>query len=128
MLGDGPLQKTRQKVEFLDLVEAVIFANLQKNSAPFYSAMDVFAILSLWEGLPLTLVEAQYSGLPCMVSEHVTKEVEICSQLKRLPLIIEKWLKLINSYKLRVGKINENIQNDMYNINCSVGKLRTLYV
>ena len=78
LLGDGPLQeKIRQKVETLGLAESVVFAGLQKNPAPFYSAMDVFAFPSLWEGLPLTLVEAQYSGLPCVVSENVTREVVV---------------------------------------------------
>ncbi|MBO4232042.1 MAG: glycosyltransferase, partial [Bacteroidales bacterium] len=52
LLGDGPLQeKIRQKVDALGLAESVIFAGLQKDPASFYSAMDVFAFPSLWEGL-----------------------------------------------------------------------------
>ena len=81
LLGDGPLQeKIQQKVEAIGLVESVIFTGLQKNPAPFYSAMDVFVFPSLWEGLPLTLVEAQYAGVPCVVSENVTREVILSEQ------------------------------------------------
>ncbi len=81
LLGDGPLQEhIKQKVESLGLSDNVIFTGLQKNSAPFYSAMDVFAFPSLWEGLPFTLVEAQYAGLPCVVSENVTREVVLSEQ------------------------------------------------
>ena len=47
LLGDGPLQEViRQKVETLGLAELVVFAGLQKDPAPFYSAMDVFVFPS----------------------------------------------------------------------------------
>ena len=87
LLGNGPLlEHVKQKVELLGLSSSVIFAGLQKNVAPFYSAMDVFAFPSLWEGLPLTLVEAQYAGLPCVVSENVTKETLITNKVHTVSL------------------------------------------
>jgi len=85
LLGDGPLQNVIQKkVKMLGLSDKVIFAGLQKNPAPFYSAMDVFCFPSLWEGLPLTLVEAQYNGLPVVASDTITDEVCISNSLERL--------------------------------------------
>ena len=87
LLGDGPLQEhIKQKVESFGLASTVVFAGLQKDVAPFYSAMDVFAFPSLWEGLPLTLVEAQYTGLPCVVGENVTKETIITNKVHVVPL------------------------------------------
>ena len=81
LLGDGPLQEhIEQKVETLGLTESVIFAGLQKDPAPFYSAMDVFAFPSLWEGLGIVLLEAQYNGLPCIVSSVVPEEVNISNK------------------------------------------------
>lgn len=98
LLGDGPLQeKIKQKVESLGLAEAIIFAGLQKEPAPFYSVMDVFAFPSLWEGLPLTLVEAQYNGLCCFVSERITKEVRISPKTECLPLDLSSWISRISS-------------------------------
>ena len=87
LLGDGPLlERIKQKVESLGLSNTVIFAGLQKDPAPFYSAMDVFAFPSLWEGLPLTLVEAQYAGLPCVISENVTRETIITNKVHAVSL------------------------------------------
>lgn len=96
LLGDGPLQdRIKQKVESLGLANAVIFAGLQKDPAPFYSAMDIFAFPSLWEGLPLTLIEAQYAGLLCFVSEYITKEAGISQKTECLPLDLSLWVSRI---------------------------------
>lgn len=78
LLGDGPLQnEIKDKVISLGLADKVVFAGLQKDSAPFYSAMDVFCFPSLWEGLPLTLVEAQYNGLTVFASKGITAEIKL---------------------------------------------------
>lgn len=128
LLGDGPLQdKIRKKVESLGLTESVIFAGLQKDPAPFYNAMDIFAFPSLWEGLPLTLVEAQYSGLPCVVSENVTKDVEISSQLKYLPLIAEEWMKNIISLYFVDSRNQMIINNEQFDIRICYKILEYLY-
>lgn len=100
LLGDGPLQeKIKQKIESLDLLNAVIFAGLQKDVAPFYNAMDIFCFPSLWEGLGIVLLEAQYNGLPCVVSEAVPREVDISNGVTRLNLSIpiQEWIKILMS-------------------------------
>lgn len=100
LLGDGPLQeKIKQKIESLDLLNAVIFAGLQKDVAPFYNAMDVFCFPSLWEGLGIVLLEAQYNGLPCVVSEAVPREVDVSNGVTRLNLSPppQEWIKILMS-------------------------------
>lgn len=127
LLGDGPLQKyIKQKIELLGLGDVVIFAGLQKDSAPFYSAMDVFAFPSLWEGLPLTLVESQYAGLPCLVSENVTKEVVIskcCMQIKKFSL--DLWTESLG--KMLTVSRNNSVYSSNFDINNSSCYLKTLY-
>lgn len=127
LLGDGPLQEhIKQKVELLGLSNAVFFAGLQKNVAPFYSAMDVFCFPSLWEGLPLTLVEAQYAGLPCLVSEKITHEVMITDGICYLPLNDTcAWVEKMESVKNRVQ--TEKI-NNQYNIETCYKILERIYV
>ena len=127
LLGNGPLQdKIRQKVESLGLTKSVIFAGLQKDPAPFYSAMDTFCFPSLWEGLPLTLVEAQYNGLICMVSEKVTEEVGISPKLMYIPLTDKMWIRHLGMCNCRV-KSEYKILNEKYNINYVTDNLRRLY-
>lgn len=127
LLGDGPLQKKiRQKVEILDIAESVVFAGLQKDPAPFYSAMDAFCFPSLWEGLPLTLVEAQYSGLPCVVSENVTKEVfisEYSVSIKEPSL--ELWARSLNNL-LTEGRKN-SVYSTNFDINKTFSRLKKIY-
>lgn len=127
LLGDGPLQEhVKQKVELLGLSNAVLFAGLQKYVAPFYSAMDVFCFPSLWEGLPLTLVEAQYAGLLCLVSEKITHEVIITDGICFLPLDDAcAWVKKMDSVKNRVQ--TEKI-NNQYNIETCYKILERIYV
>ena len=129
LLGDGPLQeKIRQKVETLGLGGAVIFAGLQKDPAPFYSAMDVFAFPSLWEGLPLTLVEAQYAGLPCVVSENVTREVVIKENVYPLSIDDAKpWCEKICSLRERKCFSLSEIKNEKFDIRYCYRMLESLY-
>ena len=127
LLGDGPLQDNiRQKVASLGISESVLFAGLQKDPAPFYSAMDVFCFPSLWEGLGIVLLEAQYNGLPCVVSEGVPREAKISSLLTYLSFDIDDWLKNICLSK-NLERNNIEIICKKYDIRYSVEKLRTLY-
>ena len=126
LLGDGPLQeKIKQKVESLGLAESVIFAGLQKEPAPFYSAMDVFAFPSLWEGLPLTLVEAQYAGLPCFVSEYITKEAGISPKTECLPLDLSLWVSRISPQKSE-RRFLQKLSSD-YDITKQLPILKAIY-
>lgn len=93
-------RKIRGKVEALGLSDRVIFTGVQQDTAPFYQAMDLFLLPSLSEGLPLVTVEAQTSGLPCVISDHVSEDciltedlVTVCS-LEASP---EEWARHILS-------------------------------
>ena len=129
LLGDGPLQEhIKQKAESLGLTNTVIFAGLQKDVAPFYSAMDVFAFTSLWEGLPLTLVEAQYAGLPCMTSENVTRDVAITDRIRFLPLDdINSWSEKICSLEQRNDSRQLEIKSRTFDIRFCYKILESFY-
>lgn len=129
LLGDGPLQEhIKQKVETLGLADSVIFAGLQKNVAPFYSAMDVFAFPSLWEGFPLTLVEAQYAGLPCVVNENVTRNVAITDSIRFLSLDdIDSWSRKICPIEQRNGSRQLEIKSRTFDIRFCYKALESLY-
>jgi glycosyltransferase involved in cell wall biosynthesis len=88
LVGDGPLAPAvKAQVEARALSERCTFAGLQADVAPFFSAMDVFVLPSLWEGLPLVSFEAQAAGVPVIASTAVPDEVSAIPRLvERLPL------------------------------------------
>ena len=69
LVGDGPeRQKIVQKVETLGLLEKVLFAGERRDIADVLSAMDLFLLTSIFEGLPLSVLEAMAVGLPVIAS------------------------------------------------------------
>lgn len=76
LVGEGSLHSLIQnKAKELECLDKIVFAGNVKNTEAYYSAMDVFAFPSLFEGLPLSVVEAQASGLACIISSNISKEV-----------------------------------------------------
>lgn len=89
LVGDGEERvksAVHGLVRELGLSDCVIFAGVHSNTEDYYSAFDVFLFPSLFEGLPLTGVEAQCSGLPCLFSDAITRELDISDFAKFLPL------------------------------------------
>lgn len=82
MLGDGELrEKIGQLAEELGIKEQVLFAGVVDNVPDYLSAMDIFLLPSLYEGLPVVCVEAQAAGLPCLISDQVTREIALTDQV-----------------------------------------------
>ena len=126
LLGDGPLlERVKQKVESLGLSKSVFFAGLQKDPAPFYNVMDAFCFPSLWEGLGIVLLEAQYNGLPCVVSDVVPREVNISENVQYLSFDLKTWVDCIKQKSVRTN--GALIQSNVYDINCTASRLRLLY-
>ena len=68
----------------------------------FYDAMDAFLLPSLFEGLPVVLVEAQTAGLPCFVADTVDKGAAFTDRVHFLPLQDEAaWANTIAGASLR---------------------------
>lgn len=78
LVGDGELRAEIEKqCVSLGITNQTCFVGAQQKTARFYQAMDVFLFPSKWEGLPMSVVEAQASGLPCLVSDTVTRDVKL---------------------------------------------------
>lgn len=71
--GDGQ-QAIEDKVKRLGLSDAVLFLGSRGDVNRVLQAMDVFFFPSLYEGLPLSIIEAQAAGLPCIISDNVPDE------------------------------------------------------
>lgn len=72
--GGEDMPKMQAKVRELGIADHVRFMGVRSDVADLMQAMDVFAFPSLYEGLPVTMVEVQASGLPCIISDKVPPE------------------------------------------------------
>lgn len=86
-IGTGPLEaETRTLAAQMGLGERVIFAGTRQDTDSCYRAMDAFLLPSLFEGVPVVLIEAQASGLPCFVADTVDREAAFGKKTWFLPL------------------------------------------
>ena len=98
LVGDGNLKSNIEQLgKLLGVYDKIIFTGAQASPSRFYSAMDVFLFPSKWEGLPLSVVEAQAAGLPCFVSDTVTKDVKLTNLVTYLSLELsdDEWTNVI---------------------------------
>ena len=80
LVGDGVLFKqTKTIASDLSVSDRVFFTGKRYDIPEILSAADVFILPSLFEGVPLSIIEAQASGLPCVLSSTITKEVDFGS-------------------------------------------------
>lgn len=87
LLGDGEeKEKILEKVKNLDLVDCVRFLGVRNDVNKIMQCMDVMLFPSLFEGLPVTIIEAQASSLPCVLSDTITKECKITENVEFLSL------------------------------------------
>jgi glycosyltransferase involved in cell wall biosynthesis len=132
-VGDGPLlEQTRSCLEQAGV--RAVFTGPRRDVARMLSAMDVFVFPSLYEGLGLALVEAQASGLPCVVSTGVPREAEVVDGLlKWLPLAsgAELWakavLEAVRKAERRPSLCLETVRRSFFSIESSFKSMRDIY-
>lgn len=103
-VGEGELQdQLEELVGHLNLKDHVIFAGNRNDVFRLLSAMDVFVLTSFSEGLSVSAVEAQASGLNCVVPTTVSKETDLVGALRFVPLEDGeiKWANIILSVARR---------------------------
>ncbi len=131
LIGDGPLrQSTEEKVKNYNLQDSVNFLGLRKDVKDLYNAMDVFVLPSWYEGLPVVSVEAQANGLPCFVSDKVSKECYLSSSMHFISLDknADIWSKeILNSKLTRNKSAKQELIANNFEIKNEAKKLIGLY-
>lgn len=94
-------EAVQERVIQKGLQKKVILTGLRNDVPRLLQGMDFFLLPSNFEGLPTVGVEAQCSGLPCLMSATVTEEVKITNKCWFLPLTIseKRWAKFILDHK-----------------------------
>ena len=102
LVGDGSL---RQQIleSAADLIEKgrLVYLGIRTDIAKLYSAFDLLWLPSNFEGFPNVVVEAQASGLPCLVSDCVTRDTAITNLVRFAPLIEAEWADLSSGMECR---------------------------
>lgn len=133
LVGDG-----EEKEEILAMVKQkgieknVIFVGHTNEVTKYLHIMDVFVLPSFTEGLSLVTVEAQVSGLPCVVSTGLPDEILLTDKIQKYPLSdgFSKWANyILESKKYTVRKNNiEVIRKQGFDIEDTVQSLEELYL
>jgi len=135
LAGAGPdVDLMVEKVNRLQLQDAVIFAGRQTDVERIYQALDVFVMPSLWEGLPLVLLEAQAAGLPVLASDRITKDVQCAPNFQYLPLEegpavwVEQLLQLSEVPMDRTADAARYLRERGFDIRAEADRLHRMYV
>ncbi len=102
LVGNGELmEETKSKVDSLGLTDSVKFMGLRSDVNRILQATDVFVMPSIYEGLPVSLIEAQASGVPCVICDHFSAQCDMTKLTNRISLNAspKEWADLIVSLK-----------------------------
>ncbi|MGN0677419.1 MAG: glycosyltransferase family 1 protein [Ruminococcus sp.] len=99
LISDGELmEQIKAQAESLGISESIIFLGKTPDVCKYMQAMDIFVLPSLYEGLPVVLVEAQSAGLPCLVSDKVAVEANLTGTIKYIGIDnTAEWVNQIES-------------------------------
>ena len=124
LVGTGPLETDAKRCcDELNISDSVIFAGVRNDIPSLLSAFDIFLLPSLYEGMPNTVIEAQASGLLCIISDAITKQADVTDgvtyvSLQKSP---NEWARLILESKDKPRMENgEKMREEGYSIEDTV--------
>lgn len=132
LVGEGNLRpQIQEKVRQMGLEDVVIFTGIRKDVPRVMQAMDVFLFPSLYEGVPVTMVEAQAAGLPCYISDKVPIECKMTQLVSQISLdkSAEQWAEqILSAANERVQDTLPEIRKAGYDIESNAAWLQNFYL
>ena len=132
LVGDGELrEEIEKKIRSLNLESKVIFTGVRADVSALLQAMDAFVFPSNYEGLPVTVIEAQAAGLRCFISDKVPIECKKTELVTQLPLTdyAEKWASRIQeNANYQRKEMYEEIKKADFDIASNAEKLQDYYL
>ena len=125
-VGEGPDRSILE--EKSKELKNIIFTGKREDVHKFYSAFDIFAFPSLFEGFPIVLVEAQCSGVNIIMNETIDPTTQIVGELcTALPLDKAKWVDYIEKvpFKEKQRQMNEHLKR--FDIEENIQNLKEIY-
>ena len=132
MVGGGQdMPKIQALASDLGIAENVRFLGVRNDVPDLLQAMDVFVCPSLYEGLPVTMIEAQAAGLPCFISDKVPAECMITDSVEMIPLSTppEFWAdEIFLTQNTQRTNTHEKVMNAGYDIKENAKWLQNYYM
>ena len=131
LVGDGPERPAiRQRVDALGLTQSVRFLGRRTDVAAVMAGMDLLVMPSLHEGFGLVALEAQASGLPCLLSDAIPPEVVVSSTCRQLPLAApaQAWAEqLVASAGVDRALGLETVRASGYSVEANAAAIASIY-
>lgn len=132
LIGKGPLEeRIKKEIKELDLEDNVLLLGTQTDIQGYLSAADAFLMPSLYEGLPVSGVEALSNGLPCYFSDAITKELDISDGAHFLSLNLSPndWAQyIIVHFSNHLTNQQQKVIEHGFDIHDQAKKMQELYV
>lgn len=106
----------------------VIFTGKREDAYKFYSAFDIFAFPSLYEGFPMVLIEAQCSGIDIIMNDTIDSTTQVVNNIcTALPLVKNKWIDYIEKAQVMNNKRDFDERLMAFDINKNINNLKEIY-
>ena len=136
LIGDGPMkEELMNHAQEKGVLEHIHFLSNIANVSDYLCAMDIFTLTSIFEGLGIVNIEAQATGLACLMSSAIPEDAAVTDQAVFLPLDAgakswaEQLLKMhIQTQNLDRGATHEQIIRAGYSIDHTAEQLRNFYL
>lgn len=132
LVGDGDLrEKMQEKVKQLGLTDVVFFEGIRSNVEDYMNVFNVFLFPSLFEGLPVSVIEAQASGTKCFLSDTIDSDVDITKDIVFLSLkkSAEDWAnRIIEGIPYQKNDYCSLVKQQGYDVKTNIERLINLYL
>ena len=132
LVGIGPLMDDiRKKAKDIDVADKVLMMGERGDVPRLLQALDLFMMPSTFEGQPFVLIEAQCSGLPCLISDVINDDICLTAHVEKLALTqtADVWAQKIRS--ILHGYVREDesqtIEEQGYSISSTISYLEKVY-
>lgn len=118
----------KKRVQEMKLENNVIFAGLRNDVNELYSAFDIFLFPSFYEGLSISMIEAQIAGLKCFASNTIDKKTKITENVSFIDITADSktLAEFIHENNKKINR-NKIVFDEKYDVINSSQKLEKFY-
>lgn len=130
--GTGALMPiVKEQAKELGILDKIIFPGVVRNANEYLMAMDCFVFPSFFEGFPISILEAEASGLPIVMSDVITNKVDLTDLVNRMNLeqTAKEWAdRILNINVSGRESYNNIISGTKYNIKGAIKEFEKMCI